>query len=127
MKKPAKKRRARKTAKPARTARAKTKKITTIVGTGVAGFKGDGGPATKAEITDSSGGYIDPSGNLLIGDSGNQRVRIVNKKGIINTLAGGGKTVEIGTSDRTGVGAEAKRLDDVRAAPHAAIEDQFDV
>jgi sugar lactone lactonase YvrE len=69
---------------------AKTQKIKTIVGTGVGGFKGDGGPATKAEITDSSGGYIDASGNLLIGDSGNQRIRIVNKKGIINTLAGGG-------------------------------------
>jgi len=69
---------------------AKSKKITTIVGTGVSGFKGDGGPATKAEITDSSGGYIDASGNLLIADSGNQRVRIVNKKGVINTLAGGG-------------------------------------
>jgi sugar lactone lactonase YvrE len=69
---------------------AQTKKIKTIVGTGVGGFKGDGGPATKAEITDSSGGYIDASGNLLIADSGNQRVRIVNKKGIINTLAGGG-------------------------------------
>ncbi len=75
---------------------AKTKKIKTIVGTGVAGFGGDGGPATKAKISDSSGGYIDASGNLLIADSGNQRVRIVNKKGVINTLAGGGNAGDKG-------------------------------
>jgi trimeric autotransporter adhesin len=75
---------------------AKTQEIKTIVGTGIAGFKGDGGPATKAEITDSSGGYIDASGNLLIADSGNQRVRIVNKKGVINTLAGGGNAGDKG-------------------------------
>ena len=75
---------------------AKTQKIKTIVGTGVAGFGGDGGPATKAKITDSSGGYIDPSGNLLIADSGNQRVRIVNEQRIINTLAGGGSAGDKG-------------------------------
>ena len=75
---------------------AKTQKIKTIVGTGVAGFGGDGGSATKAKITDSSGGYIDPSGNLLIADSGNQRVRIVNKQRIINTLAGGGSAGDKG-------------------------------
>jgi sugar lactone lactonase YvrE len=75
---------------------AKTQKIKTTVGTGVGGFKGDGGPAIKAEITDSSGGYIDASGNLLIADSGNQRVRIVNKKGVINTLAGGGNAGDKG-------------------------------
>jgi len=79
---------------------AKTQKITTMVGTGVAGFKGDGGPAIKAEITDSSGGYIDASGNLLIGDSGNQRVRIVNTKGIINTLAGGGNAGDKGKATK---------------------------
>lgn len=79
---------------------AKTKKIKTIVGTGVGGFKGDGGPATKAEITDSSGGYIDASGNLLIADSGNQRVRIVNKKGVINPLAGGGNAGDKGKATK---------------------------
>lgn len=62
----------------------------TYVGTGVAGFSGDGGPGTKAEISDSSGGYVDASDTLLIADSGNQRVRIVNTSDIINTIAGGG-------------------------------------
>jgi sugar lactone lactonase YvrE len=64
--------------------------IKTYVGTGIAGFSGDGGPGTKAEISDSSGGYVDASDNLLIADSGNQRVRIINTGDIINTIAGGG-------------------------------------
>jgi hypothetical protein len=65
--------------------------ISTVVGTGVAGFAGDGGPALKAEISDSSGAYFDNNlQELLIADSGTQRLRVVRSKDIINTLAGGG-------------------------------------
>jgi sugar lactone lactonase YvrE len=74
--------------------------IKTYVGTGVAGFGGDGGPATKAEISDSSGGYVDASDNLLIADSGNQRVRAVNTSDIINTIAGGGSAGDKGPAKK---------------------------
>jgi hypothetical protein len=51
--------------------------IYTVAGTGTAGFAGDGGPATSAEMQDPLGISVDSSGNLLISDTGNQRVRLV--------------------------------------------------
>ncbi len=62
--------------------------ITTIVGNGVAGFSGDGGAATAAEINNPTRTVIDKSGNLYIADWYNNRVRIVNTSGIISTFAG---------------------------------------
>jgi hypothetical protein len=57
--------------------------ITTVAGTGEAGFSGDGGPATKAKL--------DGKGNLYISDTEHHRIRMVNKDGIIHTVAGTGK------------------------------------
>ncbi|HEY3285318.1 MAG TPA: hypothetical protein VGN26_23850 [Armatimonadota bacterium] len=51
--------------------------ITTVVGTGVAGFSGDGGPAVSARLTEPSGLAIDAEGNLLISDLKNHRIRKV--------------------------------------------------
>jgi hypothetical protein len=51
--------------------------IYTIAGTGNAGFAGDGGPATGADLADPSGVAIDGSGNLVIADLLNFRVRVV--------------------------------------------------
>lgn len=65
--------------------------ISTIAGNGVQGFSGDGGLATKAEISDTSGAYLDNKRQqLLLADSGNQRVRVISSKDIITTLTGGG-------------------------------------
>jgi uncharacterized protein (TIGR03437 family) len=64
--------------------------ISTVAGTGVAGFSGDGGPAVKAELNTPTGIFGDSSGNLYIGDPGNQRIRKVDASGIITTLAGNG-------------------------------------
>jgi sugar lactone lactonase YvrE len=64
--------------------------ITTVVGTGVAGFSGDGGAASAAELKGPRGVAVDDIGNLYIADSGNQRVRMVNTSGNILTLAGDG-------------------------------------
>jgi streptogramin lyase len=70
----------------------KTKIITTVAGTGKAGFSGDGGPANKAELSQPHSIALDPQGRLLICDIANRRIRRVDlKSGIIETFAGTGE------------------------------------
>lgn len=64
--------------------------ISTIAGNGTGNFSGDGGPATDAEINNPFDVTIDTSGNIYIADHGNNRIRMVNTTGIINTIAGNG-------------------------------------
>jgi uncharacterized protein (TIGR03437 family) len=64
--------------------------IQTFAGTGVAGFAGDGGPATAAQLNQPYGIAFDRAGNLYIADLGNGRVRKVSVTGVIQTVAGGG-------------------------------------
>ena len=64
--------------------------ISTIAGTGQAGFSGDGGPATSARLNDPYGLAADTAGNLYIADQGNQRIRKIDAAGIIHTVAGTG-------------------------------------
>lgn len=64
--------------------------ITTIAGTGVTGYSGDGGPATLAQISSPRGIAALPDGGFLIPDSDNQRVRRVSPDGTITTVAGTG-------------------------------------
>ena len=63
---------------------------TTIAGTGVAGFSGDGGPAANAQLNGPSGVTLDSNGNIYIADTRNHRVRLVTPDGNITTLAGTG-------------------------------------
>jgi uncharacterized protein (TIGR03437 family) len=65
--------------------------LTVVAGNGVAGFSGDGGPATQASLNQPSGFAVDSLGNLFISDIGNVRVRKVDLQGIITTVAGNGK------------------------------------
>jgi hypothetical protein len=51
--------------------------IYTVAGNGMFGFAGDGGPATSAEMREPTGVTVDGSGNLLISDYLNQRIRLV--------------------------------------------------
>ncbi|HEY4411101.1 MAG TPA: hypothetical protein VGO87_14575 [Acidimicrobiia bacterium] len=64
--------------------------IRTIVGTGVGGFGGDGGPATQAKLNDPKGILYDADGNLYIADTSNDRIRKVDTAGIITTVVGTG-------------------------------------
>jgi sugar lactone lactonase YvrE len=63
--------------------------VTTVAGNGVSGFSGDGGPATSSSLSHPSGIAFDGSGNLLIADTENGRIRRVENTGIITTVAGG--------------------------------------
>ena len=51
--------------------------IYTIAGNGAAGYSGDGGPATAAELGAPWGATVDGAGNVLVTDPGNSRVRVV--------------------------------------------------
>jgi sugar lactone lactonase YvrE len=64
--------------------------ITTVAGNGTASFSGDGGPATKAGLSDLTYVALDGAGNLYIADTGSNRIRKVDTKGIISTIAGDG-------------------------------------
>jgi len=64
--------------------------ISTVVGNGVAGFAGDGGLATLAELNVPRAVALDATGNLYIADTANNRVRVVNPSGTIATFAGTG-------------------------------------
>ncbi len=57
--------------------------ITTVAGTGVQGYSGDGGPATSAELNAPRDVAVDREGNLFILDYGNNRIRRVSPDGII--------------------------------------------
>ena len=62
--------------------------ISTIAGTGVSGFAGDGGPATGAQLSEPIGVAVDALGNVFIADDYNSRIREVNVSGTIGTIAG---------------------------------------
>ncbi|ARV44886.1 hypothetical protein BCV50_07530 [Bacillus subtilis] len=64
--------------------------ITTVAGTGVQGFSGDGGPATQAQLGSPRGVAVGSDGSLYIVDAGNVRIRRVGPDGIITTVAGTG-------------------------------------
>ena len=65
--------------------------ISTIAGTGTAGYSGDGGQAASATVNAPTGIVLDASGNVYFAEFGNHRVRKVTLlTGIITTYAGTG-------------------------------------
>jgi|CXWL01.1.fsa_nt_gi RHS repeat-associated protein len=62
--------------------------ITTVAGSGTAGYSGDGGLATLASMTTPSSIAFGTDGNLYISDNGRQRIRRVDQEGIISSVAG---------------------------------------
>lgn len=75
--------------------------ISTVAGNGTAGFTGDSGPATAASLLNPAGVAFDAAGNLLVIDTGNGRIRTVNRQGIIATTVGGGNS----NTDGAAIGA----------------------
>ena len=65
--------------------------ITTVAGTGTAGYTGNGGPATSARLYLPVGIAVDTSGNIYVADYSNYAIRKITKStGIITTVAGNG-------------------------------------
>jgi sugar lactone lactonase YvrE len=65
--------------------------ISTVAGTGVQGFSGDGGPATSAQLALPFDVGVDRQGNLYIADFQNDRIRKIDASGVIQTIAGTGR------------------------------------
>ncbi len=72
--------------------------ISRAAGTGTAGFSGDGGPATAAQLNQPTGVAALPGGGFLVADRLNNRIRRVSADGVITTVAGTG---EMGFSEGT--------------------------
>ena len=64
--------------------------VTTVAGVGVPDMGGDGGPAVEAYLNYPSDLVCDGKGNLYISDRSNNRIRKVDSKGVISTIAGMG-------------------------------------
>jgi uncharacterized protein (TIGR03437 family) len=64
--------------------------IMTLAGNGTAGYSGDGGPATSAELNGPYRVTVDLAGNVYIPDSSNSRIRKVSPDGTISTIVGNG-------------------------------------
>jgi uncharacterized protein (TIGR03437 family) len=66
--------------------------ITTIAGDGQARFTGDGGPAAQASLNGPTGVFVDSGSNIYVSDADNFRIRKIDSRGTITTIAGTGKT-----------------------------------
>jgi DNA-binding beta-propeller fold protein YncE len=94
--------------------------ISTVAGTGVKGFSGDGGPALEAMINLPQRLTLDPFGNIYFTDTLNNRIRKIDTTGTITTLAGTG---EPGFSGDGGlaVDAQIKAPRGIAVSPDASI------
>ena len=70
--------------------------VSTVAGTGITGYSGDGGPAANAQLNAPQGVALDASGNLYIADTGNLRIRKMDGSGNITTVAGSGTSGYLG-------------------------------
>ena len=68
-----------------------SRRITTVAGTGVKGYSGDGGPATRAKLNEPYEVRFDAAGNMFFVEMKNHVIRRVDRaSGVIRTIAGTG-------------------------------------
>lgn len=91
--------------------------VATVAGTGLMGYSGDGGPAVSARLSAPTGLAVDLQGVLYVTDSANNRIRRIDRNGIITTVAGtgkkgysgdGGAAVSAQLSSPTGIAVDAE-------------------
>lgn len=95
--------------------------VTNVAGTGARSFGGDGGPANSALLDLPSAVVVDSSGNIIISDQANFRLRLVEPDGTIHTICGDGEPGFAGD----GGPASAARLNALKgqaAAPSSRID-----
>jgi hypothetical protein len=96
--------------------------ITTVAGTGSRGLSGDGGPATAARLDCPTGLAADGAGDLFIADTGNNRVREVDRHGVIHTVAGKGDSDDSADREDDPCGKDLRHPDaDIDQASSAYI------
>jgi hypothetical protein len=64
--------------------------VATFAGTGTPGAAGDGGKATRAELSAPGGVSVTPDGTILVADTGNNRIRVIDRGGVIHPYLGTG-------------------------------------
>lgn len=79
--------------------------LSTLAGNGQEGFSGDGGPALASRLASPSGIVLLPTGDLLVSDTGNRRIRWIRPGGAIQTIAGTG---EAGSTDEAPDAVQAR-------------------
>ena len=98
----------------------KTSTITTLAGTHVRAFSGDGGPARAAALNEPRDTAVGPNGEIFVADTFNNRVRVIRRDGTIRTFAGNGS--HTGPTDPdVGDGGPATRAD--LSWPHDVFAD----
>jgi len=94
--------------------------ITTVAGTGVGGFSGDGDLATQAQVARPLWTAFDAAGNMYIADDNNHRIRMVDHAGVITTVVGDG-TNGCGGDGGLAVDASLKDPNEVAFAPNGSM------
>jgi RHS repeat-associated protein len=99
--------------------------ITTVAGIGsdedgYGGFSGDGGPALEAELNLPGGIAVGPDGSIYIADTGNHRIRRIDRNGIITTVAGDGSYRHSGDG-KPAVDASLNSPSDVAVGPDGSL------
>lgn len=90
--------------------------LSTIAGSGTAGFEGDGAPATLARLRGPRAIAVGRQGDIYIADTGNHRIRVIGSDGTIQTLAG---------SSRSGFGGDGGPAEEARLSePHGIALDR---
>jgi hypothetical protein len=106
--------------------------IATVAGNGTAGYLGDAGAATSAELSSPYGVFVDSAENIFIADTGNNVIREVSSGGTITTVAGNGtECTQPATACGDGGAATSAQLSSpagvfVDAAEDIIIADTFD-
>src|SRR3990167_11520885 len=94
--------------------------ITTVAGTGEAGYSGDSGLAINAKINVPYGIAVSPQGTLYIADRYNHRIRKIEPNGIISTFAGNGSSENICTREPA-IGAYIPSPEKIALGPDGSI------
>ena len=95
--------------------------MTTVAGTGTAGFSGDGGAATAAQMRAPVDVAVGPDGSLYIADENDGRVRKVSPDGLISTVAGNGTTCFFGGDNGPATNTCIPVLSAIAVAPDGTL------